>query len=274
MTPVSLSMRPSRSVNWADDEEDSFDYESWKATVDTSAPTVEDLGPLQPPCIEDDSPHLFSVSMITNKPSSRAAAQDQSLCTSRSSMRSTELVSTDRTPTIDFAELQCIDAQQWFVSFALDQDPAPPAYPELSHYNDGVASPYIRTNYTQNWNQMKSASGQDCRQAVQFRYSPLSQVTLVDDQQIEPAVSQEMFENSSEVALEDVPDLQDEDNSEEDGDGEETMAPITSSSAPIFREMNGEALAFLDAPSIGAWDDTKDVTASISLGVLGVRTPA
>ena len=37
-----------RAFNWDDDDEDDFDLDAWKATVDTSAPNVCELGPLQP----------------------------------------------------------------------------------------------------------------------------------------------------------------------------------------------------------------------------------
>ncbi|EFQ88907.1 hypothetical protein PTT_15019 [Pyrenophora teres f. teres 0-1] len=37
----------SRKFNWADDDEDDFDFETWKASADTSAPTPEELGSLQ-----------------------------------------------------------------------------------------------------------------------------------------------------------------------------------------------------------------------------------
>jgi hypothetical protein len=56
--------------DWADDDDEDFDLERWKATADTSAPTAAELGPLQVPPTEDktdDREETYTLSRIRNE---------------------------------------------------------------------------------------------------------------------------------------------------------------------------------------------------------------
>ena len=258
MTPIPPTMPAPRTVSWADDDEDTFDYEAWKATVDTSAPTVEDLGPLQPSCIEDDCELFFSVSKVANSPSARTSEQeqDQSPCIVTSPSQPTDLVPTEAMSPADFAGLLPIHAQKLLVELALHDDCALPAYPELSDGCDGRASPYVRKNYTQNWKEMKTARGLECRQAVPFRNSPLVRVMVPTEDPSELGAWREGIEIPVEAAADDVPDLQVEDNSEEDGD--EVATPVALSSSPVFCNLDEEVLEIVDGSTIEAWTRNKD----------------
>jgi hypothetical protein len=54
-----ISNRPSK-FNWADDDEDEWDFDTWKATADTSAPALDSLPQLQLPIEQDDTPYVVS----------------------------------------------------------------------------------------------------------------------------------------------------------------------------------------------------------------------
>jgi len=58
-----------QKFNWADDDEDEFDLDSWNATADTSAPTVAELGPLQVAPTGDDTKEgeVYTLSRISNQ---------------------------------------------------------------------------------------------------------------------------------------------------------------------------------------------------------------
>ena len=60
----------SRKFDWAEDDNDDFDLESWNATADTSAPTADELGPLQvPPTgnVTKDEEEAYTFSRISNE---------------------------------------------------------------------------------------------------------------------------------------------------------------------------------------------------------------
>jgi hypothetical protein len=60
----------SRKFDWADDDNDDFDLDSWNATADTSAPTADELGPLQVPPTEDvtkDEEEAYTLSRVSNE---------------------------------------------------------------------------------------------------------------------------------------------------------------------------------------------------------------
>ncbi|KAG9194815.1 hypothetical protein G6011_04850 [Alternaria panax] len=61
----------SRKFDWADDDDDDFDLDSWNATADTSAPTAAELGPLQVPPNEDatkeEEEETYTLSRIRNE---------------------------------------------------------------------------------------------------------------------------------------------------------------------------------------------------------------
>ena len=60
----------SRKFDWADDDDDDFDLDSWNATADTSAPTAAELGPLQVPPTGDatkEEDETYTLSRIRNE---------------------------------------------------------------------------------------------------------------------------------------------------------------------------------------------------------------
>ncbi|OAL54607.1 hypothetical protein IQ07DRAFT_664960 [Pyrenochaeta sp. DS3sAY3a] len=48
MSISTFSMKPTHGFDWSEDEDDDFDLEAHKAKADTTAPTLQELGPLQP----------------------------------------------------------------------------------------------------------------------------------------------------------------------------------------------------------------------------------
>lgn len=45
---LNMSLSSTRApINWADDEEDNFHLDTWKAKADFSAPSAKELGPLR-----------------------------------------------------------------------------------------------------------------------------------------------------------------------------------------------------------------------------------
>ncbi|CAO2655043.1 Nn.00g117760.m01.CDS01 [Neocucurbitaria sp. VM-36] len=226
-----ISNRPSSSFNWADDDEDDFDFECWQATADTSAPTIKDLGPLQLPPTDDD-PHFTVISPPATNNSAALSAIDQSPCVGTSLQ---DQQSCDEGQ-VHVPDWQREEAHACLVHRALKESSDAPAYCEMSFYDDWSLSPYKRVNYTQNWNRMKANSGFDCRRPVQFRLSALRQVTFADEvvifaegqsiitgptednktseQTSEIALEEniEAYEQFSEIDLEDLPQLQHGDN--------------------------------------------------------------
>ncbi|KAA8622793.1 hypothetical protein PtrV1_04099 [Pyrenophora tritici-repentis] len=57
MATIGMTSTASRKFNWADDDEDDFDLDTWKASADTSAPKAEEMGPLH---FSDSSSDLSS----------------------------------------------------------------------------------------------------------------------------------------------------------------------------------------------------------------------
>jgi hypothetical protein len=68
------------SHNWADDDEDEFDLDAWKANADTSAPTIDDLGPLQRAsaaiAVEDEYEAKHFIQSAQQKPSTYCSSKD------------------------------------------------------------------------------------------------------------------------------------------------------------------------------------------------------
>lgn len=181
MTSATLTQRPASPIPWADDDEDDFDFESWKASVDTSAPTIEDMGALQLPPAEDDHSFIVTGPRFRKVESTVADGQALEIVEAQQNEEPVDV----EAPTQESIDLQCEQAKRALVWRALDERSDAPAYPELSCYHDSSPSYYIRTKYTQHWNQMKADSGLDCRRTVQFRPSRLQQVVFVDEEEIE-----------------------------------------------------------------------------------------
>ncbi|KAJ4368452.1 hypothetical protein N0V83_006809 [Neocucurbitaria cava] len=194
-----LSTNP--SFNWADDEEDDFDFETWKAAADTSAPTVEDLGPLQlAPTKEDAS--LFTVTATTTSPKLTTNKQCTAPCASAEQKESPaseiEMSSCAHDQPSSLEDRGDTDApvdgwyraeaQACLVYRGLLESSDAPAYRWMSYYDNGFPSPFKRVNYSQNWSRMKADSGLDARFPVQYKKSPLQQVMFVDEKEEEVAV--------------------------------------------------------------------------------------
>lgn len=152
---TSISMQPSTARNWADDDEDDFDLDAWKATVDNSAPTIDDLGPLQAAgAVEDEYVEDgYEVAQFT------APAQSKSRFDYSS-------VHPDYWPT--------------FARAAMDVDregnsKLRPAYVEMSIFDNGLPSPQERRNYSSSWRDTKVMNGCNMKMTAMMKPSPLQQ---------------------------------------------------------------------------------------------------
>ncbi|KAF1846432.1 uncharacterized protein K460DRAFT_406637 [Cucurbitaria berberidis CBS 394.84] len=248
MTTATLSNRPSRSFNWADDEEDDFDFESWKATADTSAPSIKDLTPLQLPPSEDESQFTVTKLELSKEHASSTVSGEFPLLDDTSS--TVQQPSDGEAEVTGEAEWQC--AHDQLVCRALQDSSDMPAYGEMSYYDEYNPSPHKRANYTQNWNQMKANSGLDCRRPVLYRSSSLRQVFFFEEDEItepiEPADEDvEAYERFSEIDINDLPQLQ---HGGSETDEEEAQTPPISTPVPIIRKKNDEMSDLAKTPSI------------------------
>lgn len=256
MATAIINSHPSPSFNWADDDDDDFDLESWSARADTSAPSVEDLGPLQrcPTASDPDSEDMFVMTKITSPvleirnpdiPVSQAVeSQDLESQTPESQAPESQAVESQAPTLPEFEEpiwWHIQQAQHILTSRALDDTWVDaPAYPILSRE---VGE---RRSYTLEWNTMKVNSRVDFRFPVLFRGSRLKGVMFVDDTDFEgekaklatvieeeeedevdgngqeqEKVDVEAYERFSEIDLEDLPEGG-------DGDAEELASSNTS----------------------------------------------
>lgn len=131
--------------NW-DDDDDDFDPEVYKAAANysASAPTIDDLGPLQhKPAVEDEC----EIKQCTaSAPSESAVDYD---------------IDTGFLPT--YAQKM---TELWFYGERR------PAYVELSHEN-GYAYPHTRTKYTANWTATKLQMGANMELPLMMKPSML-----------------------------------------------------------------------------------------------------
>jgi hypothetical protein len=177
----------SRKFNWADDEDDKFDLESWNATADTSAPTAAELGPLQVLPAENDAKEdeAFILERIRN---------ERAYCNPPISQESSDAEPVQEPesvaqPPAEFQHLTVLDcspehqvmcARHVNITHAIGGDydgkdeSEPPAYPELS-YDQTQRSGY--TKQFQNWKlQHRGLSSTKV-----YRNSPLNIVTSIDE---------------------------------------------------------------------------------------------
>ncbi len=264
MASSTFNSRPSTPINWADDDEDDFDFDAWKATVDNSAPTVQDLGPLQPTLAqEEESPFSLSVSKVANEPTARAATEDQAADTDGLREEPQEPVATanapdaadsDWTPSAEqIYEWQCTQARDWLLKLALKKAPDVPAYPEVSMYSDGTLSPDVRIDYVRNWNYIKSLRATKCRSVIyQYRTSRLRQVTFAYDEEIG-----DVDEEFGKAAPDIVTDWQLEPSSEEEVD--EAITPPTSSPIPTLHAKDDEGSELAERDPQTTWNGDSDV---------------
>jgi hypothetical protein len=146
--------------NWADDDEDDWDFETYMATADKSAPTIDDLGPVQLalPAVDE------YVVLPAPAPTPVKSRIDYSM------------VDSDRWPTV-----------AWAVAADWSSSNRRPAYVELSQdYENGCASPHVRKNYHSAWLNTKLTMGVTMKLPAMMRSSPLQQsMTWAEDSEDE-----------------------------------------------------------------------------------------
>jgi hypothetical protein len=165
MSYMSISSRPSSTLSWADDDDD-FDFESWKATADISAPTIESLPPLQHPASETDIPFTFSSTANESAP-----------------WAAPEPIQQNAPKAHDYANIDWRCGAAMLTWRALADVPQPAAYPEINGC-EGEG----RVSYSSNWGHMKVDAGVGCRRLAMFRASLLRQV-MVNEVEILPEMA-------------------------------------------------------------------------------------
>ncbi|KAH8704420.1 hypothetical protein GQ44DRAFT_778108 [Phaeosphaeriaceae sp. PMI808] len=162
------SARPSTPRNWADDDEDDFDLDAWKATADTSAPTIDSLPPMQEEPAAEECTFVVSHDVTTTKSTPSLVEPPQ-----------------ESEPVEQEGENSgYLTAGQVLAHRATRDVSGKPAYPEMSITHENMISSSERINYNKAWKNMKVNAGCDCRYVVQWRRSPLSQVTSVNDEDV------------------------------------------------------------------------------------------
>ncbi|KAI8942886.1 hypothetical protein NX059_000926 [Plenodomus lindquistii] len=165
--------RPSSSRNWADDDDDEFDLEAWKANADTSAPVASELGPLQPAVEQDEQEPTFTVTKAVPKAINNTGASQNA-------------------PVIYLegsAGPATIDEQVWYAALTLvghvfEEIPDAPAYPDLSFGDSCILNPHKRVKYSSNWKKAKVFGGLDCRETALFALTPLRKVIFASGREL------------------------------------------------------------------------------------------
>lgn len=185
-----------RKFNWDDDDDDDFDLDTWKATVDTSSPSVDELGPLQlsrcgesieatssyvPEHDTDGDAYMEPLaSHVTNM------ALDQSLEIDLGDGHTPELEAVEASSEAvcsniinTTTEEEIASARHEYLTHAIGiyydgKDEADvPAYPELSPYNDQ------RYRYAKAFQNVSQLTGR--QRAQVYRHSPLVFVTGIEE---------------------------------------------------------------------------------------------
>ncbi|KAI4672398.1 uncharacterized protein J4E78_000899 [Alternaria triticimaculans] len=178
-----------QKFNWADDDEDEFDLDSWNATVDTSAPTAAELGPLQVAPTGDDTKEgeVYTLSRISNE---RAYWDPLAIQESSDAEPTPEA---EAEPVVEppaehwhIAVLSCspehqvMSARYTLITHAIGpsyegkEESDVPAYPELSEY------PGHRSYYARGFRDWKMKHRGFSSRKV-YRNSPLNIVTSIDN---------------------------------------------------------------------------------------------
>ncbi|KAF1832970.1 hypothetical protein BDW02DRAFT_580758 [Decorospora gaudefroyi] len=199
-----------RKFNWADDDEDDFDFDAWKAMVDTSAPSVNDLGPLQLPATEDDEDEGETYTLTRTK-------NERTLCPAPTP--TTEDMSPNTADAAPLQDAEPIPAppEQWYQTVLhLESDHQvqsarydhitraigfyyegkevsdAPAYPGVS------SSDYKRKYYSSQFKIDVTERGGN--RALVYRHSPLALVTYIEDaEQIDDVVCVEVEDDEEEL---------------------------------------------------------------------------
>lgn len=134
--------------NWDDDDDNEFDFEVYKAAADFSAPTIDDLGPLQhAPTIEGD----YEAEEFTTPVAPKSDIEYKS-------------VHPYHWPSPTRATMDL-----WHTN-----EHRRPAYVEMSH-EEGVAYPHQRISYNKNWLRTKMNMGFSMKHPLLMKPSPLQQ---------------------------------------------------------------------------------------------------
>jgi hypothetical protein len=168
MASLTISDRPSKFI-WADDEEDNWDFDTWKAMADDSAPTLDSLPPLQLPAERDDPPYIVYGAKAITEAAPWVTSEDTS----------------EIQHPVPAAYQQSGSAVvAW--RYTRDRDDARPAYFELSAYEDGTDSPFKRINYAANWKRIKSRYVWDASDVAFLRKSNMRDVETIEVEVEEP----------------------------------------------------------------------------------------
>ena len=159
----------SRKFNWADDDEDDFDFDTWKASADTSAPTTAELGPLQHADNNGDGKVEYEQTYTLVLPSTTTTSSSSYLPDPKAylpvlSLRPYHQVVAARYETVTRAIGQHFDGKEQCDI---------PAYPELSQAT-GERYGYAREFQDV---RLKHCRGRTCV----YRNSPLIDVVHIDD---------------------------------------------------------------------------------------------
>ncbi|EOA86812.1 hypothetical protein ACJQWK_08308 [Exserohilum turcicum] len=200
MAPATVAAGNDRKFNWDDDDEDDFDLDTWKATVDTSLPSVEDLGPLQlfpreepdKAGEEDDDadcadPDLTYWSDADTLSINDMDANEWPIVAADGAHYSSSPEGDDQAPFENaymtmvnyILEEQIASARHEYLIHAIGpyydgkEEADAPAYPELSSYGDQ------RYRYARAFRAEKYANGK--RNAEVYRHSPLVVVTAIEE---------------------------------------------------------------------------------------------
>lgn len=155
-------------INWADDDEDDFDFEAWKATADISAPTIESLPPLQLPTSEAE-PVFTTASSATAEVAPWAVSELHHVATPIHNLETTDW--------------RC--GKPMLVWRAMQETPQLPAYPGMSAWDNGVISPGYRVQYSSNWKRWKVNVRADCRFTALLCGSKLREVEMCEEEELE-----------------------------------------------------------------------------------------
>lgn len=221
MASLVIAAGNDRKFNWDDDDEDDFDLDTWKATVDTSSPNALDLGPLQlPPCEEKVENVVVNSLEFHAYEDAYWEAPDSDLKDMAVSDWPTVVSECECIPEPEVVEAsaayqdmlnmileeQLAAARHEYLTHALgtyfegkDEADAP-AYPELSPFHGQ------RYRYAKAFQSIRYANGR--RQEEVYRHSPLVFVTGIDD--ADSIDEEDYLDEYEEETLEDILGYEDE----------------------------------------------------------------
>jgi hypothetical protein len=156
---LTVSSLPSK-FNWADDDDEEFDFDAWKANADIAAPAASSLPPLQVAQEEEKEPTYVATVTTT-------ILQPEPVQEAEPSPTSDADAESDDSYWTSYTAQRCLS---WRA--INDNESTTPAYPDMSW------SSSVRKNYAAQWMQMKVRAGADCRYPVQYRFSKLSIVAV------------------------------------------------------------------------------------------------